>query len=247
MPSIQSFQQQLKALEAQIEAQKQAGDYLIGVRLERSAAGGTASQSAKEDLKYARLRAGRGKLLPNGKKSMYVPLSKIAQYDAACQRGESIRKLERQVNQLQAQLAKLEPSQYRSLRNGKRQRSAPQQRSNQQSQLHEAASTETLFTPPLAVVPPAAPIAPAAILVLYRQHANAPVHAVAAEVWQGEQQVAAVAAVHCMGLKGDRVSAYIKAVLASLNQQFGVTRFEDVIKEVPVAHCPIEPCPLRVS
>ena len=78
MPSLQSLQQRLTALEAQIAGLKQEGDYLIGVRLERSAAGGTASQSAKQDLKYARLRAGRGKLLPNGKKSMYVPVRDIA-------------------------------------------------------------------------------------------------------------------------------------------------------------------------
>jgi hypothetical protein len=53
MPSLQSLQQRLTALEAQIAGVKQEGDYLIGVRLERSAAGGTASQSAKQDLKYA--------------------------------------------------------------------------------------------------------------------------------------------------------------------------------------------------
>ncbi|MBD2098866.1 hypothetical protein H6F90_27775 [Trichocoleus sp. FACHB-591] len=95
-------------------------------------------------------------------------------------------------------------------------------------------------------MPPPVPIAPAAILVLYRQQTDAPVHAVAAEVWQENQLVAVVPPIHCMGLKGDRVSAYIKEMLASLAQQFGVTRFEDVIKEVPVAQCPIEPCPLRV-
>ncbi|MBD2121048.1 hypothetical protein [Trichocoleus sp. FACHB-262] len=238
MPSLQSLQQRLTALEAQIAGLKQEGDYLIGVRLERSAAGGTASQSAKQDLKYARLRAGRGKLLPNGKKSMYVPVRDIARYDAACRRGEQIQKLERELNQLQAQIVKLEPSPYRSLRGGK-----PHQRS-----AHEQYSkhNETPSTAILEVAPPPVPIAPAAILVLYRQQTNAPVHAVAAEVWQENQPIAVVPAIHCMGLKGDRVSAYIKEMLASLAQQFGVTRFEDVIKEVPVAQCPIEPCPLRV-
>lgn len=237
MPSLQSLQQRLTALEAQIAGLKQEGDYLIGVRLERSAAGGTASQSAKQDLKYARLRAGRGKLLPNGKKSMYVPVKEIARYDAACRRGEQIQKLERQRDQLQAQIVKLEPSPYRSLKNGKGQRCGQQQ---------DSKCNETPSTAILEVAPPPVPIAPAAILVLYRQQANAPVHAVAAEVWQENQPIAVVPAVHCMGLKGDRVSAYIKEMLASLAQQFGVTRFEDVIKEVPVACCPIESCPLRV-
>jgi cell division protein FtsB len=236
MPSLQSLQQRLAALEAQIVGLKQEGHYLIGVRLERSAAGGTASQSAKEDLKYARLRAGRGKLLPNGKKSMYVPVRDIARYEAACCRGEQIQKLERERNQLQAQIAKLEPSPYHSLKDGKRPRFVRQQNSKH---------PETPSTAIVEVVPPPVPIAPAAILVLYRQQANAPVHAVAAEVWQGNQQIAVVPPVHCLGLKGDRVSAYIKDVLASLTQQFGVTRFEDVIKELPVARCPINPCPLQ--
>jgi hypothetical protein len=168
---------------------------------------------------------------------MYVPVRDIARYDAACRRGENIQKLERQLNQLQAQIVKLQPSPYRSLKDDKRQRFVRQQNSK---------CNETPSTALLEVALPPVPIAPAAILVLYRQQANAPFHAVAAEVWQENQPIAVVPAVHCMGLKGDRVSAYIKEMLASLAQQFGVTRFEDVIKEVPVAQCPIEPCPLRV-
>lgn len=235
MPSLQNLQQQLATVEAQIAAVKQEGDYLIGVRLERSAAGGTASQSAKAELKYARLRAGRGKLLPNGKKSMYVPIGEIARYDAACRRGEQLQKLERTLQQLRSQIAKLEQPAFLRRKSSRRKPLVRQQPQHLESDA----------TPILEVAPPAAPIAPAAILVLYRQHTNAPVHAVAAEVWQGNQQIAAVPAVHCMGLKGDRVSAYIKDMLASLAQRFGVTRFEDVIKEVPVAHCPIQPCPLQ--
>lgn len=95
------------------------------------------------------------------------------------------------------------------------------------------------------VSPPATSIATAAVLVLYRQHPNAPVHAVAAEVWQGDQKIAAVTPTHCMGMKGDRVTLFIKEVLSSLHQQFGVTRFEDVVKEIPVEKCPLDPCPLN--
>ena len=98
---------------------------------------------------------------------------------------------------------------------------------------------------PIEILPSNPPLPPAAVLVLYRQHAHAPVHAVAAEVWQGNQKIAAVQAIHCLGMKGDRVTAYIKDVLSSLREQFGVTRFEDVIKEIPVTHCPIDPCPLK--
>lgn len=95
------------------------------------------------------------------------------------------------------------------------------------------------------VPPPPPPISAAAVLVLYRQHSDAPVHAVAAEVWQGEHKIAEVKAVHCSGLRADKVTAYIKELLSSLNQQFGVIRFEDKIKEIPIEHCPITPCPLK--
>ncbi|PSB43923.1 hypothetical protein C7B80_22350 [Cyanosarcina cf. burmensis CCALA 770] len=93
---------------------------------------------------------------------------------------------------------------------------------------------------------PAPPNAIAAVLVLYRQHKNSPVHAVAAEIWQGNNLIASVKPVHCMGMRGDRVSEYLQEILALLTQQFGVTRFEDIIKEVPVQKCPIQPCPLHV-
>lgn len=251
MSSLNALQQRLSKLEAQLEAIRQEGEYLMGVRLERSPAGGTASRNAKESSKYARLRAGRGKLLPNGKRSMYVSVQEIARYDAACERGGRLQKLERELNQVKAQIAKLEQSQYRSLK-GKRRRFPVQKPSPQTSSLQPIfpstmATTFISDRPNQAVIEIEPPLTtPAAILVLYRQNSHAPVHAIAAEVWQGDQKIAEVKAVHCMGMKGDRVSAYIKEILASLSQQFGVTRFEDVIKEVPVNHCPISNCPLKV-
>jgi len=237
MPSSLSLRRQIAALEAQIEEIKREGEYLIGVRLERSPAGGTASSNAKEECRYARLRSGRGKLLPNGKKSMYVSIQDITRYDAACKRGERIQKLERELNQVRTQLAKLEQSQYHRL-DGRASKPRRQPK-NVAFNVHQAASE-------IVVSPPPVPIVPAAILVLYRQHSNAPVHAVAAEIWHGDQRIAEVKPVHCMGMKGDRVSAYIKEMLASLSQQFQVTRFENVIKEIPVEQCPIANCPLSM-
>lgn len=98
----------------------------------------------------------------------------------------------------------------------------------------------------LEVEPPVPKAAIAAVLVLYRQHKNAPVHAAAAEVWQGNQLIAAVKPVHCMGMRGNQVSEYLQEILALLTQQFGVMRFEDIIKEVSVQKCPIRPCPLHI-
>ena len=236
MSPLEDLQQQLRSYEAELETIKRSGDHLIGVRVERATAGGSASKAAKETCKYARLRAGRGKLLPNGKKSLYIPVTMIAHYEAACDRGKRVEQLGRQIESLKEQLWKLEQSQYRNLKDGKRKRFR---------QPKHASSNEPSALPVIEVTPPALLSTPAAILVLYRQHSNAPVHAVAAEVWQDNQKVAEVKAMHCMGMKGDRVSAYIKEVLRSLSQPFGVTRFEDVVKEVPVHQCPIAHCPLK--
>lgn len=96
------------------------------------------------------------------------------------------------------------------------------------------------------LAPPLCPVY-AAVLVLYRNHKDAPVHAVAAEIWQGDRKVAEMSAVHCMGMRGDQVSAYLQNVLFSLKEQYGVRRFEDVIKEVPVKQCPIEACSLSAG
>jgi len=234
MPSHAALKQQIRDLEAQVEVIKSQGEYLIGVRLERSPAGGTASQNAKGSSKYARLRAGRGKVLPNGKKSRYVPVEHIARYAAACQRGEQIQKLERQIERLKAKADQLEQAQYRNWKTQKRSRRKPAIVNSEAIDLIEVDLSSM-------------PVSPAAILVLYRQANDAPVHAVAAEIWQGQERIAVVKAFHCMGMRADKVQAQIKYLLGELHQKFGVTRFEDVVKEIPVEQCPLVPCPYKVE
>lgn len=238
MSSVQDLQSQLSALEAELSVLKAAGDYLIGVRIERSPAGGSASMAAKQSSKYARLRAGRGKILPNGKKSLYIPVERIPHYQAACDRGKQVQQLERQIEAIKTQIWKLEQSQYR------------QWDSNRRKGHHARKPKRSLATQSSEVIeidPPQPPTAPAAILVLYRQSPHTPVHAVAAEVWQESQKIAEVKPVHCMGMRADKVTDYIKQLLTSLNRQFAITKFEDVVKEVPIQQCPIIPCPLKHS
>ncbi|MEX0272287.1 hypothetical protein AB3R30_24530 [Leptolyngbyaceae cyanobacterium UHCC 1019] len=238
MPPINDLQSQLSSLETELEAVKGTGDYLVGVRIERSPAGGSASIAAKETCKYARLRAGRGKLLPNGKKSLYIPVEKIAQYEAACDRGKQVQQLEHRIERIKTQIWKTEQSQYQPW-NGKSRKGRNARKPNLPVLNQSVKVVE--------VNPPLPPTAPAAILVLYRQSPNTPVHAVAAEVWKGSQKIAEVKPVHCMGMRADKVAEYIKQLLTSLNQQFAVTKFEDVVKEVPVQHCPVIPCPLKLT
>ncbi len=90
---------------------------------------------------------------------------------------------------------------------------------------------------------PSAPAMLSAVLVLYRQHENSPVHAVGAEVWQGNCKILEIQPVHCMGMRADHVGAYIREMLQRVHSQFGIGRFEDVVKEIPVSQCPIVPCP----
>lgn len=245
---IEALQRQLAALEEQVSAIKQVGSYLIGVRIERSPAGGTASLAAKETCKYARLRAGRGKLLPNGKKSLYIPIESIAQYEAACDRGKQIQYLERQIERIKTQIWKIEQSQYHSWNS--KSRKSPKARLSERStttQSNERLDHQMMDATPqvidMDISVPQSP--PAAILVLYRQSPTTPVHAVAAEIWEGSQKLAEVKPIHCMGMRADKVTDYIKQLLSSLTEKFGITRFEDVVKDVPVEWCPIEPCPLK--
>ena len=101
------IQTEIKDLQQQILVLKEKGPFLQGVRIERTAAGGTASKEAQKDCKYARLRAGKGKLLDNGKKSKYIPIREIGKYQAMCARGRAIRKLEREVSKKEEGLKRL--------------------------------------------------------------------------------------------------------------------------------------------
>ena len=87
-----------------IAALQNEGDVLIGVRLDRAAAGGTASNQSLINYKYARLRSGRGNTLSNGQKSQYIPLKQIAATEAAIQRGKELVRLQKKLETLSKML-----------------------------------------------------------------------------------------------------------------------------------------------
>lgn len=97
----------------------------------------------------------------------------------------------------------------------------------------------------------------AAFLVLYRSSKEAPVHAVAAEIWQGSTKIGLTQVIHTFGLKaipqnqaGTRVEpiqAVIAELLNTLRQQFNITGFEWEVIELPPSACPLRPCPLHPS
>ncbi|WP_458652037.1 hypothetical protein [Sivoneniella epilithica] len=94
----------LNALLTKATEIRESGECLQGVRLERAAAGGTASKQSQETYKYARLRCGKGKALANGSKSQYVSVKDIPHFEAAIARGKKLTKLEKQISQVQAKL-----------------------------------------------------------------------------------------------------------------------------------------------
>jgi len=89
---------------ARIADLQNEGDVLIGVRLDRAAAGGTASNKSQTRYKYARLRSGRGKTLSNGQKSRYVPLEEVAATEAAILQGKELVRLQKRLENLSKML-----------------------------------------------------------------------------------------------------------------------------------------------
>ncbi|MEP0924905.1 hypothetical protein [Leptolyngbya sp. ST-U4] len=98
----------LAELERKAAAIRGSGECLQGVRLEFAPGGGTASASAKQLPKYARLRAGRGKLLLSGKRSQYVPLEEIPEIEAAIERGKRLTAIEKKIGQVKVKIDRLE-------------------------------------------------------------------------------------------------------------------------------------------
>ena len=94
------LQNERNTIITRIAALHNEGDVLIGVRLDRAAAGGTASNKSQTRYKYARLRSGRGKMLSNGQKSQYIPLQQIAVTEAAIARGKELIKLQKRLEKL---------------------------------------------------------------------------------------------------------------------------------------------------
>jgi hypothetical protein len=92
------------------------------------------------------------------------------------------------------------------------------------------------------------PSVPAAVLYLYRQRVDAPIHAVGAELWLGQEKKAAIAPVHCFGLTAGQIATYLQQVLQVFSQKYGngkrLDKFTSQIELDPQT-CLIRPCPLH--
>lgn len=92
-------------------------------------------------------------------------------------------------------------------------------------------------------VPVKAP--PVALLYLFREdRQDAHLHAIAVSIWQGNQKLAEVEPVHCMGTTNRQVNEYLRNVLAVVGEKFRITEFEPPIQMEPI-ECPMQDCPLK--
>lgn len=91
-----------------------------------------------------------------------------------------------------------------------------------------------------------APAIPAAIAYWYRETKNSPLHALGAELWIGNDRVAKIEPVHCLGLTEIQIKTLLLRILEGFSQHCGskVERFRSSVELNPL-NCPIRPCMLH--
>lgn len=90
-----------------------------------------------------------------------------------------------------------------------------------------------------------APAVPAAVVHWYRVTKDAPLHALGAELWMGNNRVAKIEPVHCLGLTELQIKTLLVRILDVFSGHSGikVERFRSSVELHP-HNCPIRPCPL---
>lgn len=77
-----------------------------------------------------------------------------------------------------------------------------------------------------------------AVLQVYRQSVDAPLHAVGGEIWCGTQKQADIAPIHCTNLTPRQVEIYLERLLKKLTEVYSIRKF--ICKEELHPQC----CPL---
>jgi hypothetical protein len=82
-----------------------------------------------------------------------------------------------------------------------------------------------------------------AVLVVYRQSGtDTPIHAIAVQIWKGQEKFAAVSPIHCAGMVATQVHTYVQKVLVLLESNYGIKKFASQERLDPWL-CPLRPCP----
>ena len=81
-----------------------------------------------------------------------------------------------------------------------------------------------------------------AVLLVYRQSGkDTPIHAIAAQVWQGQEKFAAISPIHCAGMVASQVHTYVQKILDLLDTNYGIKKFASLERLDPWL-CPLRPC-----
>ncbi|MBN3989149.1 MAG: hypothetical protein HWQ36_00980 [Nostoc sp. NMS2] len=95
----------------------------------------------------------------------------------------------------------------------------------------------------IAVEPPATYFA---VLYLYKESGDKPLHAMSAELWLGQKPICRLEPIHCFGLTAGKIRAYTDQVLQAFASQYSVSlyQYKDMF-EIASSYCPVRPCPLH--
>jgi hypothetical protein len=85
-----------------------------------------------------------------------------------------------------------------------------------------------------------------AVLYLYKEPGDKPLHSLGAELWLGQQPICRLESIHCFGLTAGKIRAYTDKVLQAFAKEYGVSlyQYKDMFEIIP-DHCPVRPCPLH--
>ncbi|OUL33995.1 hypothetical protein [Nostoc sp. 106C] len=85
-----------------------------------------------------------------------------------------------------------------------------------------------------------------AVLYLYKEPGDKPLHALGAELWLGQQPICRLEPIHCFGLTAGKIRTYTDRVLQAFAKEYGVSlyQYKDMF-EISPDNCPVRPCPLH--
>ena len=80
-----------------------------------------------------------------------------------------------------------------------------------------------------------------AVLEVYRQSVDAPLHAVGGEIWRGTLKEADITPIHCTSLTARQVEIYLERLLKKLQEAYGIRKFASKEQLHPQC-CPLLGC-----
>lgn len=127
---------------------------------------------------------------------------------------------------------------HRGVRNHQRKQQRLQQQQDTSSPVRDSLGVVTLEIP--------SPAVGAAVVHWYRETKDSPLHALGAELWMGNDRIAKIEPVHCLGLTESQVKTLLIQILNVFSEHCGmkIERFRSSVELHPL-NCPTRPCPLH--